>query len=56
MICDKCDGSGHQKDEYPVTMDSPSGTKYIMGYSRTCLKCHGKGGLSRNFKSIFSFF
>ncbi len=44
-ICDKCNGSGYQKDEYSVTMNYPSGTPYVMGYSRTCLKCHGKGGL-----------
>lgn len=41
--CDKCNGSGYQKDEYKVTMRSLSGTDYTMGYSRTCLKCHGKG-------------
>ncbi len=43
--CDKCNGTGYQEDEYPVTMNSPSGTSYTMGYSRTCLKCHGKGTL-----------
>ncbi len=41
--CNKCKGTGYQKDEYAVTMNSLSGTNYIMGYSRTCLKCHGKG-------------
>lgn len=45
MICDKCNGTGYQKHEYPVTMNSPSGTRYTVGYSRTCLKCHGKGNL-----------
>jgi hypothetical protein len=43
MKCDKCNGVGYQKDEYPVTIKGPTGTKYIQGYSRTCLKCHGKG-------------
>jgi len=43
--CDKCDGSGYQKDEYEVTMSGASGDNYTMGYSRTCLKCHGKGKL-----------
>jgi len=44
-ICDKCDGSGYQKKEYEVSMPSPSGKRYTLGYSRTCLKCHGKGTL-----------
>jgi DnaJ-class molecular chaperone len=43
--CDKCNGSGYQKDEYKVTMNTPSGGEYTMGYSRTCLKCHGTGKL-----------
>ncbi len=45
MKCDKCNGTGYQKNEYAVTMNSPSGTNYTMGYSRTCLKCHGKGNI-----------
>jgi len=45
IICDKCNGVGYQKDEYPVTVKVSSCTNYIIGYSRTCLKCHGKGGL-----------
>lgn len=44
-ICNKCKGTGYQPDEYAVTMNSPSGENYIMGYSRTCLKCHGNGKL-----------
>jgi len=43
--CSICNGTGYQKDEYPVTMDSRSGKKYTLGYSRTCLKCFGKGDL-----------
>jgi len=45
MKCDKCDGSGYQEKEYEVSIPSPSGTSYTMGYSRTCLKCHGKGNI-----------
>jgi hypothetical protein len=43
--CDKCEGTGYQKDEYKVVVTGPSGQEWVQGYSRTCLKCHGKGGL-----------
>ena len=43
MKCDKCEGTGYQDKEYAVTITAASGDNYTMGYSRTCLKCHGKG-------------